>query len=139
MDKYKFLHGNALDEQIWEKVEESAPYDFSLCCGILYHIPDYMKLLNLIDSVTKDAILVDTRVSENEEVITEPGGWFFDAIAVTREKKVPSYNNLIQLLRSLNYDVEKLVIDDPIPKALSGNDNYKENKRVCLLAKKILL
>jgi 2-polyprenyl-3-methyl-5-hydroxy-6-metoxy-1,4-benzoquinol methylase len=135
MNSYKFIHGNVLSDKIWGEIKKLGSFDFTLCSGILYHIPDFEKLLNFIDSVTREAILIDTRVSRQNDQIMEPGGWFFDAIVETRAKKVPSYENLLKIL-SKNFHVDAIRIDDSIPKGLKGNDDYSQGKRVCLLAKK---
>lgn len=133
---YKFLHGNILNAEVWKKIRKEKLFDFTLCAGILYHIPDYEALIKLIASVTKETILIDTRISNSSKYINEPGGWCFDAIIETRTKRVPELNDLLGLLIKLGYRVEKLSIDDPIPIGLKGVDDYTKGRRVTLLARK---
>jgi len=135
-NSYKFIHGNILNAEVWKKIRSEQPFDFTICAGILYHIPDYEKLIRLIASVTKKAILIDTRVSNSSEYINEPGGWCFDAIIETRNKRVPELNDLFSLLTKIGYRVEKLSIDVPIPIGLKGVDDYTKGRRVVLLARK---
>jgi len=124
------------DDLLWKGLESRKPFDFTLCCGILYHIINYEDLLINIASVTKEAILLDTRISDSNEVILEPGGSGFDAIVKTREKRVPNFDKLVEIMNKLGYEVERLSIDIPTPLGLMGNDDYNENLRVCLLALK---
>lgn len=131
---YRFELGNVMDEETWKSIREHGPYDFTLCCGILYHIPDYPRLLRQIAMVTHDAILVDTRVAAEEEMIEEPGGWFFDAIAATRVKTVPNQERLVECLHRLGFQVEPLRIQLPTPVGLEGPDDYNAGRRVALLA-----
>lgn len=133
---FNFIHSNVLDSNLWISLKDNKKFDFSLCCGILYHIEDYETLLRHIDSVTKEAILVDTRVSSDKSTIEEPGGWFFDAIVETKVKRVPTMKSIVRFLQSMGYHVEQLKTDARMPTLMRGNENYVSNKRVCLLARK---
>ncbi|MBI4833059.1 MAG: methyltransferase domain-containing protein, partial [Candidatus Lindowbacteria bacterium] len=62
---YEFMHGNIVKNETWKQIKQRAPFDFTLCCGILYHIPDYEKVLRNAASVTREAMLIDTRVSDS--------------------------------------------------------------------------
>lgn len=131
---FEFIHGNVIDCEIWNQIRKRGPFDFTLCCGILYHIPNYEELLRNIVSITEEAILIDTRVSESEEFIEEPGGWSFDSIIETRKKKVPNLEHLIQLINELGFQTEYLSTDEPTPIGLKGADDYDMGSRVTLLA-----
>lgn len=132
---WKFIHGNVSSLDTWDLIRKRGPFDFTLCCGILYHIPDYENLLEFLRSVTKEAMLVDTRVEEDEIYMQEPGGYKFDGIAETSYKKVPRLDRLISVLESLGFQVERLKNPDPVPSSLSGKEDYSMNRRVTLLAK----
>ena len=135
---FEFLHGNIMISETWSAIREKAPFDFSLCCGILYHVPDYEFLLRNIASVTNDVVLIDTRISDNEEFVEEPGGWFFNAIVETRFKKTPVLENVVKLMTELGFRVERLSINEPTPDGLKGpHDDYNEGKRTTLLAIKM--
>ena len=135
-ENYRFIHSNVMDLEFWSTLQKHKKVDFSLCCGILYHIYDYEKLIRLIGSVTKEAILIDTRVSKSDAIQKEPGGWFFDAITETQNKQIPVYAKIVKTLDSMGFEVEKLSTDALVPKVLQGNDNYKSGRRSCLLAKR---
>lgn len=130
---FAFVQGNVMARSTWNETRERAPFDFTLCCGILYHVPDHETLLRNIALVTSDAVLMDTRVSHEEELIEEPGGWCFDAIVETRSKKVPSLERLIEIMGELGFETGLLSIDEPTPKGLRGNDDYSQKRRVVLL------
>jgi len=134
--QYEFIHGNVMEKHVWEHLEKRAPFDFTLCAGILYHIPNYVELLRKIDSVTTEAILIDTRISEQEILIEEPGGWSFDAIVETRKKHVPEYGKIESFLHSRGYGIIPLKNPNPIPKGLEGADDFSEGNRVAILALK---
>lgn len=130
----EFLHGNVMDPEVWKKIRAKAPYDFTLCCGILYHILEYDKLLANIAEVTKEAVLLDTRVAEKEETVEEPGGWSFDAVIETRKKTVPNLDRMKKIMDGLGFATEELSINDPVPYGLHGADDYSKGNRVALLA-----
>jgi hypothetical protein len=115
-------------------VQAAAPFDFSLCCGILYHIADHERLLRRIAAVTKEAVLIDTRVDDSEEIIEEPGGWCFDSIVETRRKRNPSLPRMIELMGELGFRTERLTTDASMPASLRGNEDYSTGRRVALLA-----
>ena len=131
---FEFVHGDVMKMETWDAIRERAPFDFTLCLGILYHIPDYEQLLRHIASVTRDVVLIDTRVSDSEEFVEEPGGWCFDAVIETRTKKVPNLERLLRLMSELGFQTERLSIDEPTPEGLKGADDYNLGNRVALLA-----
>ncbi|NOQ22409.1 MAG: hypothetical protein GQ565_07150 [Candidatus Aegiribacteria sp.] len=135
-DSYEFIQGNVMDSATWDLIESKGPFDFTLCCGILYHIPDYKYVLEKIAEVTTGGILVDTRVSEGEAMVSEPGGYCFDAIIETRNKKNPNLRKLIRILEGLEFTIHQLKIDMFTPIGLKGADDYNESRRVALLALK---
>jgi len=135
-EQYEFIHGNVMEKHVWEHLEKRAPFDFTLCAGILYHIPNYLELLRKIDSVTIEAILIDTRISEQEMLIEEPGGWSFDAIVETRKKHVPEYGKIESFLHSRGYGIIPLTNPNPIPKGLGGADDFSKGNRIAILALK---
>lgn len=131
---YEFLQSNVMKPEVWEQIRERGPFDLSLCCGILYHVPDYAFLLDQIAAVTREVILIDTRVSDDEQITEEPGGWCFDAIVETRVKKVPSLAGLVSCMEDLGFTTHRLSTDLPVPPGLKDNDDYSRSKRAALLA-----
>lgn len=134
---YRFIQGNVMAGDTWEQARERGPFDFTLCCGILYHVPDYRKLLKYIASCTREAVLIDTRVEPEERLVEEPGGWCFDAIIETREKIVPRLEGLTDTMRELGFEVEQIQPPDgPVPDGLQGPDDYSQGHRVTLLCRR---
>lgn len=133
-EEFEFVHGNVMDTRVWDAVEVKGPFEFSLCCGILYHIPDYQTLLRHIARVTTEAVLIDTRVADREEVVEEPGGYCFDAIVETGRKKVPNLARLVRVMTELGFKTERLTIAERVPEGLKGPDDYEQGNRVALLA-----
>jgi hypothetical protein len=132
--QYQFVHGNVMDGQLWQRVKAAGPFDFALCCGVLYHIPDYVELLERTADVTREAILIDTRVEGMEQLVEEPGGCCFDAIIETRVKKVPALNELLATLKRLGFEPTHLHTDGAVPQGLHGADDYSLGNRVAVLA-----
>lgn len=133
---YEFIHGDVTAEEMWKKIRAKGTFDFTLCAGILYHIPEYEKLLRFLAKISKEAILIDTRISDSQEHITEPGGWCFDAIIETRVKRVPSLKFVESILKEEGFEVRQLRIEMATPKGLLGNDDYNSGRRIALLATK---
>jgi 2-polyprenyl-3-methyl-5-hydroxy-6-metoxy-1,4-benzoquinol methylase len=136
IDKYRFIMGDVTDLKIWEAIK---PYDFdiTLCAGILYHIPNYKMLLNSVAGVTKEAIIIDTRVSNaREKFITEPKDLCFNAIKQTRKKIIPNLDKLLGHLNSLNFDAEILPVKFKTVSGLRDGDDYNLRRRVTILAKR---
>lgn len=131
---FEFFHANVVKPETWQYVQAAGPFDFSLCCGILYHIADHERLLRRIAAVTKEAVLIDTRVDDAEEIIEEPGGWCFDSIVETRRKRNPSLSRMVELMSELGFRTVRLTTDVPMPASLRGNEDYSTGRRVALLA-----
>jgi len=134
-DNYKFIHSNVDSPDLWNKLNKMK-FDFILCCGILYHIKNYESMLKQMCNITNDAILIDTRVSKDDSVVEEPGGWCFDAIAQTKEKRVPILSKINKILKDLNFDIINLKINEKPNKGCKGPDNYNNGNRVCILARR---
>lgn len=135
-ENVNFIHSNIMDNKLWRNLK-SSKYDFTLCCGIIYHIKNFEKLLKNVASVTKDVIIVDTRVSKVEISQEEPGGWFFDAIVETSHKKVPTKDSIMSILKENGFKSKLLKTDDKIPDLMKGSENYQNESRVCIFAERI--
>ena len=134
-EEFMFWHGNVLDENLWKRMFRD--FDFTLCAGILYHVDDYEKLLRYACDVTKEAILVDTRVSSDDKLIQEPGGFCFDAIEDTSTKRIPTLESLMNILKDKGFkNIERITTNAVLPKGMASHDNYDKGRRVCILAKR---
>lgn len=133
----RFLVGNVLDASVWAELRRLGPYDLTLCAGLLYHLPDYRQLLAWVAAVTREAVIVDTRVGpEGEPQVLEPGELHFNAIEATRTKIVPHLPNLLAHLDSLDFTPEVLPAKFGNPYGLRDVDSYDEGNRVCIVAQR---
>jgi GT2 family glycosyltransferase len=130
---WEFLHGNVLDPDIWRAIEARGPFDFTLCAGILYHIDDYPKLLRRVAAVTRQAVLVDTRLARDRPAADEPGGWSFDAIAQSRTKRDPDPEVLRAVMREAGFTGRELGSREPVPPGLLGADDFALGRRAAIL------
>lgn len=134
--RVKIINGNVLDNTTWLMLGQSAPFDVCLCCGLLYHLPDYRDFLDLVVEVTKvKALVIDTRVTAGrEKPRKEPSGIHFNSlddapkIAVT-----PNCGRLVTHLRSLGYEVEVLRPRFFMPESTKAVDNYVNGNRVTIV------
>ena len=81
-------------------------------------------------------IVIDTRVSETEDEFIEPKNLWFNAIEDTRNKKVPSKDNLIKILHKLGYETEIIPSRFKTIHGVSGWDDYNSGKRICIFCRK---
>ena len=141
---YQFLLGDINNEETWQKIENQSPFDFVLCCGILYHICNHRLLLQRIVSVATEAVLIDTRVSEPGANDTNPfiesGNWKFDGINRSDGQKALASHPTLESIQSFfinhGYSVEKIHSSVPIHPLMYPKDNYDIGKRVTLLCRK---
>lgn len=117
--------------------QEDRKYDFTMLCGILYHVNDYRELLRRACSLTNDAVLVDTRISQDEKKILEPGGWFFDGVGEKVVKVNPSRDGLYDVLTEQGFSrIIQVPSAGPVPSEMKVNDDYDAGKRITLLARR---
>jgi hypothetical protein len=135
---YEFLPGNISDASAWPQLRERGPFDVTLCAGILYHVPNYREILNWAAEVTRDVLIVDTRVSDEEETpIDEPGELYFNAIRETRRKVVPNRAKLLAHLRELGFAAEVLPVGFPASLGVDDVDSYAAGRAVTILARRV--
>ncbi|HVS12271.1 MAG TPA: methyltransferase domain-containing protein [Planctomycetota bacterium] len=135
---YRFLQGNVSDPADWKALRELGPYDVTLCAGILYHVPNYREILSWAAEVTREVLIVDTRVGDAaEELVEEPGELFFNAIPETRVKVVPNLDKLLAHLRTLGFEPEVLPVGFPAGLGVDDVDNYADGSRVAVVARKV--
>ena len=133
--RFRFELGDVSSDATWEKIAAAGEHDVTLCAGILYHVPDYAEVIRRIDRVTREAIIIDTRVGdETEDLVTEPGDLNFNAIPEALDKRVPHLPRMMALLDELGYDAEVLPADFGAPDGLRNVDDYEAGRRVTVLA-----
>lgn len=136
--QWKFIEGNVSDPAAWEALNAEGPFDLCLCAGILYHVPDYRAVLQRCAALSRDVLVVDTRVGKaSEDFVDEPGDLQFNAIAATRRKIVPHLPYLLDCLKNLGFEPEVLPVAMPIVPGVDGPDCYRSGQRVTIFAKRI--
>jgi ubiquinone/menaquinone biosynthesis C-methylase UbiE len=78
--------------------------DFALCAGILYHVKEWELLLNLIGVCTKEGMLIETAVANEDKATREVPG-HFNAIDSRLTKRIPTAGRLLSMA-ALYGDVE---------------------------------
>ncbi len=137
-DKYEFLEGNIADPRAWEAIRSRGAVDVTLCAGILYHIKNYAEVLGWAAELTREVMIVDTRVQDGlEETITEPGDLTFNAIAETRDKIVPDRKRLLQTIRDLGFEPEVMPVGFGAQLGVDDVDSYHGGARVTIVARKV--
>jgi hypothetical protein len=134
---FHFIHGDVTASETWRRAEAFGPFDFVLCAGILYHLPNPLDALRRVARASGEALAVDTRVSDDAALVREPGGWSFDAIIQTRDKRNPRAADLIAVLEEEGFAVENVSRTDPVPKGMGGGDDFSKGRRVVLFAKRV--
>jgi hypothetical protein len=136
-EKYKFLLGDATSLELWQKIAKYSPFDVSLCAGLLYHIPNYRKILTWLVDHTKNIMVIDTRVVHGKETPTaEKRDLFFNGVDVVTPKVVPNLNELLAHIKAIGFQPELLPSPRPVPKGLLGPDDYTKLNRVTIIARR---
>jgi SAM-dependent methyltransferase len=135
---YEFIQGDIADHSEWRAIEARGEFDVTLCAGILYHVPNYREVLTWAASVTREVLIVDTRVQDGEERLErEPGDLAFNAIETTLDKVVPNRARLLATLRELGFEPEVLPAQFGPQIGLPDGDSYADGKRITVLARKV--
>ncbi len=135
---FEFEVGNISDAADWPKIRARAPFDVTLCAGILYHVPNYAEILRWAAEVTNEVLIVDTRVQDGAEVtIREPGDLTFNAIAETRDKIVPDRARLLATLRELGFEPEVMPVGFARQLGVDDVDSYADGRRITIIARKV--
>lgn len=139
-DKYRFVQGDVTAKTTWRTIQKHTPVDFALCCGILYHIADHERLLRRIHAVTREAVLIDTRVapvgSRKAAGFKEEGGWNWDALPDNDRVALPTMLSLLEFFRIRKYRVIPLSAGVPVTENMVRNDNYDRGSRIAMLCLK---
>jgi len=141
---YQFLFGDVNSEDIWKTIKDRSPFDFVLCGGLLYHMHNHKLLLQRMDSVVREVILIDTRVSDPGARATtprnEPRDWKFNGIIDPNGNgswsSQPTLDFLLNFFSDYNYEVETIRSHIPVHPLMNQADNYDLNRRITLLCRK---
>lgn len=137
-DHYHFVCGNVLGDEPWREIGARGPYDMTLCAGLLYHLPEYRPLLERIAEVTRELLVVDTRVTHDaEQVLPQKRDRFFNAIAEVPDKAVPNRARLLACLAELGFTCEVLTPAPGLPTKLVGMpDDYAAQRRITIVGRR---
>jgi SAM-dependent methyltransferase len=135
-DDYTFLHGDIADPAAWAKLRELGHFDIVLCAGILYHVPNPGEILGWAAELAREALIVDTRVTDGPEtLVDEPGELHFNAIEATRRKVTPNRAKLLQRMRELGLDPHVLPVGFGATLGVDADDSYAEGRRITVLGR----
>ncbi len=131
---YTFIHGDIADAAAWDRLRELGPFDIVLCAGILYHVPNYAEIVGWAAELAREALIVDTRVTDAaEQLVEEPGELHFNAIEATRRKVTPNRASLLERMRSVGFDPQVLPVSFGPLLGVDADDNYSAGKRITVL------
>lgn len=100
----KLLWKDAGFESCWFHYEDVMKVDYSLfnvdftiCAGILYHVKEWELLLERINTCTREGILIETAVAEQDRTTQERPGCF-NAIDARLTKRIPTAERLLEVV-----------------------------------------
>jgi SAM-dependent methyltransferase len=136
-DSRTFHHADVCDPQSWEYLHDHGPFDLTLCAGLLHHLPGYRDVLTAAAKITREALVVDTRVTRGEEKpSTEPEDTGFNSLEGRRQRLVPNLDRLLEHMSSLGFQPEVLPVFFGEELGLEGADSYASGARVVLLGRR---
>ena len=102
--EYKFIQGNVMDFA-------DTGNDVAFCIGILYHLPEWQRLLERIAAGTRETIVIETRAHPERLVRDYPGDLTFNRIEAvgTGELRLPSLVEISEILQRNGWQVEELI------------------------------
>lgn len=131
---YTFLNGDIADPQAWARLRELGPFDVVICAGILYHVPNYAEIVGWAAELAREALIVDTRVTDGaEQLVEEPGELHFNAIEATRRKVTPNRQRLLERMRELGLAPQVLPVGFGASIGVDADDNYAAGRRITVL------
>ena len=134
----RFVQGNIADADEWSAIRAHGPFDVTLCAGILYHVLNYKDVVRWAAEMTRETLILDTRVTRGpEEVIEEPDDLVFNAIEETRVKTVPNLDQLTRLLAEIGFEAEVLPVPFGAELGVQDVDNYATGARVTIVARRV--
>jgi len=133
---YEFLHGDIADPRAWEQLRQRGPFDVVLCAGILYHVPNYAEIVGWAAQLAREALVVDTRVTDGpEQLVEEPGELHFNAIEATRLKLTPNRQRLLDRMKELGFAPQVLPVRFGPALGVDADDDYSAGRRITVLGR----
>lgn len=133
--RWRFERGDLTDDATWSTVKQQGKFDITVCAGLLYHLADYRAVVRRAAELTDDALVIDTRVTgDDEAIVAEPGDLTFNALPDRLDKVTPNLSRLIEFVEQLGFEVEQLQPSFGAVPGLQNVDDYSAGRRVTLLA-----
>jgi len=135
---WRFVKGELSDPSTLWSVRQHGPFDVVLCLGILHHLHGYRDVLAACAELCGEAIVLDTRVTDNPEAPERnPSEPFLDARSADTGKVVPNLETLLSTLRELGFEPEVLPATFDTAPGVDGADDYNAGRRVAIVARRV--
>ena len=136
-DSRRFIHADVVDPRSWLMLRDLGPYDLTLVAGVLHHVPNYREILAWASKLTREVMIIDTRVTHGEEKqVEEPDDLHFNSIEGRRARTVPNLAKLLACLKDLGTSPEILPAEFEAGPGVEGADDYERGNRVVILARR---
>jgi SAM-dependent methyltransferase len=136
-DSRLFIQGDVADARSWLMLRDHGPYDLTLMAGILHHVPNYREVITWASKLTREVMIIDTRVTHGEEKeLVEPEDRHFNSIDSRRRRVVPNLARLLTCLKDLGTNPELLQAEFEAGPGVEGADDYGRGNRVVILARR---
>jgi SAM-dependent methyltransferase len=144
VDQYKFVCADIFTAF---KDIEPGQFDTVFCFGIFYHICEHAELLRIIHALRVDTLILDTNVCQapfpvvivNREIIDKEGSGLDRHNKKPNKKRalagIPSASAIELYLEHTNYKWKYYNWTSLRPKSWQGIKDYKEQRRITLVAK----
>ncbi|MFT7485916.1 MAG: hypothetical protein ACI9F9_001768 [Candidatus Paceibacteria bacterium] len=136
--QYKFLEGNIVEQATWEAIGSRGAVDVTLCAGILSQLENYAQVLGWAAQLTKEVMIIDTRVQDGAEISTSADAdTGFNDVTEGGRRTVPDRKRLLQTLRDLGFNPEVLPVGFGREAGVDDADSYSEGTRITIVARKV--
>jgi SAM-dependent methyltransferase len=132
--RYQFLQADLMDQATWDDIRARGPFDLSLCCGILYHVDDWAWLLSQVLANTTRAVVIDTRMGNDDQVVVETRDLNFNALPNRLAKRIPTPEALAALLNGAGWEWSVVKPIFGLMPGLEGGDDYTVGNRITIVA-----
>ncbi len=124
--QYEFMQGNIADESTWKEIRARGQVDIALCAEALSPTGNYAEVLARVAELTKEVIIIDTRVRGGCE----------ETSAEARGEAVPGRDRLLQAIRQLGFEPEVMPVGFSPQLGVDGPDNDSGGSRITIIARK---
>jgi len=138
---FSFYVGDVMEHELWARAcggsVEPFMFDFVLCSGILYHLPEWLPVLQHCIGLAGEALVIDTRIYPEERVREDKKDLSFNRLNKYSDNvKLPTFKAIVEALEAAGFAWEVLENPlEPFPEIVSS-DVYgsTEEGRVAIYA-----